>query len=80
MEDIQSLPQAFESINEVNKAEQMLGQILELFADAESISAKFKTRGGRAEQRFWFDALLFFCFFLKIEWGKRIFLFSSICL
>ncbi|KAI4264574.1 MAG: hypothetical protein L6R42_000325, partial [Xanthoria sp. 1 TBL-2021] len=28
----------------------MLGQILELFADAEGISAKFKTRGGRAEQ------------------------------
>ncbi|KAL8695673.1 MAG: hypothetical protein Q9201_007989 [Fulgogasparrea decipioides] len=28
----------------------MLGQILELFADAEGISAKFKSRGGRAEQ------------------------------
>ncbi|KAL8909867.1 MAG: hypothetical protein Q9171_004817 [Xanthocarpia ochracea] len=50
LEDEQSLPQASESADDVNKAEQMLGQILELFADAEGISAKFKTRGGRAEQ------------------------------
>ncbi|KAL8924559.1 MAG: hypothetical protein Q9172_002643 [Xanthocarpia lactea] len=50
LEDEQSLPQAFESAHDLNKAEQMLGQILDLFADAESISAKFKTRGGRAEQ------------------------------
>ena len=50
LEDEQSLPQAFESAYDTNKAEQMLGQILELFADAEGISAKFKTWGGRAEQ------------------------------
>ena len=50
LEDIQSLPQAYGSIDNIHKAEQMLGQILDLFADAEGISAKFKTRGGRAEQ------------------------------
>ena len=50
LKDIQSLPPALKSAQDVEKAEQILGQILELFADAEGISAKFKIRGGRSEQ------------------------------
>ena len=34
----------------MNKAEQILNQILELLADAENISAKFKKRNERSEQ------------------------------
>lgn len=50
LKDTQSLPQVLGSAQDVDKAEQILGQILELFANAEGISAKFKTRGGRSEQ------------------------------
>ena len=50
LKDIQSLPPALKSAQDVEKAEQILGQILDLFADAEGISAKFKIRGGRSEQ------------------------------
>ena len=50
LKDTQSLSQVSESAQEVNKAEQILNQVLELFADAEGISAKFKTRAGRSEQ------------------------------
>ncbi|KAL9611365.1 MAG: hypothetical protein Q9167_003984 [Letrouitia subvulpina] len=49
LKDTKSL-QALKSAENVNKAEQILGQILELFADAEGISAKFKNRGGRSKQ------------------------------
>ncbi|KAL8855242.1 MAG: hypothetical protein Q9178_008099 [Gyalolechia marmorata] len=50
LKDTQSLSEALKSAQEVNKAEQILSQILELFADAEGISAKFKTKAGRSEQ------------------------------
>ncbi|KAL8873244.1 MAG: hypothetical protein Q9198_007057 [Flavoplaca austrocitrina] len=50
LKDTQSLSQALESAQEVNQAEQILSQILELFADAEGISAKFQTRAGRSQQ------------------------------
>ena len=50
LKDTQSLPQALGSAQDMDKAEQILGQILMLFADAEGISAKFKTRGGWSEQ------------------------------
>ncbi|KAL8823652.1 MAG: hypothetical protein Q9191_005666 [Dirinaria sp. TL-2023a] len=50
LEDTQSLPQVLGSAQSVTKAEEILGQILELFADAEGISTKFKTRAGRSKQ------------------------------
>lgn len=50
LKDTQSLSQALESAQEVDKAEQILGQILDLFADAEGISTEFKKRAGRSEQ------------------------------
>lgn len=48
LKDTQSLSQVLEPAQEVNKAKEILGQILELFADAEGISARFKN--GRSEQ------------------------------
>ena len=50
LKDTRSLPPALKSSQDVEKAEQILGQILELFADAEGISAKFKARARRSEQ------------------------------
>ena len=50
LKDTQSLSQALESARDVDQAEQILGQILELLAGAESISAKFKKRGEQSEE------------------------------
>ena len=47
---MQSLPQTLGSTQDMDRAEQTLGQILKLFADAEGISVKFKNRIGRTEQ------------------------------
>ena len=44
------MSEALESTRDVDKAEQILGQILELLADTEGISAKFKKRAERSEQ------------------------------
>ena len=41
---MQSLPQTLGSVQDVDRAEQILGQVLEIFADAEGISVKFKNR------------------------------------
>ena len=49
LKDTQSLPQALDSVQGIKKAEQILGQILELFADAEGISTKFKNRAGQSK-------------------------------
>lgn len=50
LKETQSLPLVLNSAHDVEKAEQILGQILELFADAEGVSAKLKIRGRRSEQ------------------------------
>lgn len=47
LDGVQSLQQTqipLLSVNEINQAEQILGQILDLFADAEGISQRFKKR------------------------------------
>jgi hypothetical protein len=42
LEDVRSLQEATVQKEDISKAERVLGQILELFADAEGISAKYK--------------------------------------
>jgi len=44
VEDTQSLQQGSLSAEDIPKAEKILGQVLDLFADAEGVSAKFKIR------------------------------------
>ena len=44
LKDVQSLRLTSVSAQDIQKTERILGQILELFADAEGISAKFKSR------------------------------------
>lgn len=51
LKDTQSLPSMLKSAHDIEKAEQILGHILELFAEAEGVSDKFKTRGGRSKQQ-----------------------------
>ncbi|KAJ9644105.1 hypothetical protein H2199_003973 [Coniosporium tulheliwenetii] len=44
LQDVQTLNQTLVSAENVKKADERLSQILELFADAEGVSAKFKSR------------------------------------
>jgi hypothetical protein len=44
MKDVKSLQQTLGSAQDVHKAKGILGQVLELFADAEGVSTKFKSR------------------------------------
>jgi hypothetical protein len=44
--NVQSLEPTALSAEDVPTAERLLGQILELFADAEGVSAKFKSSAG----------------------------------
>jgi hypothetical protein len=44
LRDVQSLQQRLGSTNDIGKAEEILGHILELFADAEGVSTKLKER------------------------------------
>ena len=50
MGGVQSLPQNLGSVQDVDRAEHLLGQILELFANAEAVSVKFENRIGRTKQ------------------------------
>jgi hypothetical protein len=49
VEDVQSLHRTTVPAEEIPKAERILGHILELFADAEGVSAKVKTRSSLDE-------------------------------
>jgi hypothetical protein len=44
LQDVQSLEQRFGSNQNINHADSLLGQILDLFAEAEGVSQKYKTR------------------------------------
>lgn len=44
MKDVRSLQSAFGYERDVTKVEQLIGQILELLADAEGVSRKYGTR------------------------------------
>jgi Skp family chaperone for outer membrane proteins len=44
LQDVQSLEQRFGSSQNIDHADALLGQILDLFADAEGVSEKYKSR------------------------------------
>ncbi|EON63735.1 hypothetical protein W97_02963 [Coniosporium apollinis CBS 100218] len=50
LSDVRSLQQTLRSAQDVAKADAILGQVLDLFADAEGVSVKFKSRAKPGDQ------------------------------